>query len=101
MTSWFCVVDARARRLAPTLSLRSLIFWWVGVFWEVGGLGGVRPLVLKTVRRSRQSPRIAPSMQASRFLSSWFSSVWRLVRGGVLSVVVFLRFPSGGLREFP
>src|SRR5580704_940779 len=114
MTIWLWTIPRSARNDKLVLRRRRtseearaytvfafLDFLVGGVFWEVGGLGGVRPMVLKTVRRSRQSPRIAPSMQASRFLSSWFSSVWRLVSGGVSLVVVFLRLPSGGLREFP
>jgi hypothetical protein len=95
MTIWFCVV-------AYTDFYESFLAFLVGGdFWEVGGLGGVRPMALKTVRRSRQSPRIAPSIEASRCLSSWLSSVWRLVRGGVLSLVAFLPYSSRGLGEFP
>ena len=47
-----------------------LIFWWMGIFGRLGPRG-VSPMALNTVQRSRQSPRMAPSMEASSFLSSW------------------------------
>ena len=46
-----------------------LIFWWMGIFGRLG-LARVSPMALNTVRRSRQSPGMAPSMEASSFLSS-------------------------------
>src|ERR1700676_4418636 len=54
-------------------------------WWEAGGLRGVRPMALNTVRRSRQLPRIAPSIEASSFLTSSQRSDWRVVSGGVVS----------------
>jgi hypothetical protein len=65
-----------------------LIFWWMGIFGRLG-LARVSPMALNTVQRSRQSPRTAPSMEASSFLSSWLSSVSQLVRSGVASVPAF------------
>ena len=51
---------------------------------EAGGLRAVRPTALNTVRRSRQLPRMAPSIEASSFSISWRRSDWSVVGGGVV-----------------
>ena len=75
-----------SRLLAMTL---FFTFLRDATLWEVGGLRGVRPTALKTVRSLRQLPRMAPSMQASSFLISSQLSVWRLVSGRSGVGVVF------------
>jgi len=87
-------VEARLvvnRDFGTVLFYPPLTFLRDATFWEIGGLRGVRPTALKTVRRSRQLPCMAPSIEASIFLISSQCSVWRLVSGGVVSVKV-----SGG-----
>ena len=49
----------------------SFLFLLDAGLWQLEGLGGVRPTALNTVRKSRQSPRIAPSIEASSFLISF------------------------------
>ena len=58
-------------------------------------------MALKTVRRSRQLPCIAFSIEASSFLISSQRSDWRLVRGEMFSPQAFSRFVLDDWGELP
>src|ERR1700680_4230821 len=75
----------KCARLGVVHFYPPLTFLRGATWWEAGGLRGVRPTALNTVRRSRQLPCIAPSIEASSFLISSQRSDWRVVRGGVVS----------------
>ena len=79
-----CLVVKRAR-LGVVHFYPPVTFLRGATWWEAGGLGGGRPMALNTVRRSRQLPCMAPSIEASSFLISSQRSDWRVVRGGVVS----------------